>query len=314
MEETNNLTPANPKYKDTLFRALFKNKKYLLSLYNALNDSDYEDEEDLEIVTLEYCFYLKVKNDLAFVLDSNLCLYEHQSTVNPNMPLRDLIYVAEEYQKMISTDERSVYSSVPMRVPMPRFVVFYNGTKVQPERQILKLSDLYEIKESEPALELQVLVLNINSGYNEELKEKCRTLREYMQFVEKVRCYMDKKGYTLEGTINCAIDECIQEGILEEFLRANRERATIFCMNEYHVEEEMKKLIFTERADAEEKGKLEGKLEAAREMILSLLEEKGSIPENIRSYVISEADETVLKKLLLFAAKSDSIEQFEEKI
>ena len=125
---------------------------------------------------------------------------------------------------------------------------------------------------------------------------------------------MDKKGYTLEGTINCAIDECIQEGILEEFLRANRERATIFCMNEYHVEEEMKKLIFTERADAEEKGKLEGKLEAAREMILSLLEEKGSIPENIRSYVISEADETVLKKLLLFAAKSDSIEQFEEKI
>lgn len=87
MEESNNLTLANSKYKDSLFRALFKNKKYLLNLYNALNDSDYEDEEELEIVTLEYYFYLKVKTDLAFVLDSNLCLFEHQSTVNPNMPL-----------------------------------------------------------------------------------------------------------------------------------------------------------------------------------------------------------------------------------
>lgn len=314
MKETNDLMHANPKYKDSLFRALFKSKKYLLNLYNALNESDYENEEELEIVTLEYYFYIKVKNDLAFVLDSNLCLYEHQSTVNPNMPLRDLIYVAEEYHKIVSKDEKSVYSSVPMRIPMPRFIVFYNGQKTQPERQIMKLSDLYEIKDSEPALELQVLVLNINSGYNEELKEKCKILREYTQFVEKVRCYMDKNGYTLEEAINCAIDECIQEGILEEFLRSNRERATMFCINEYYAEEEMKKLIFTERSDAEEKGKLEGKLEASREMILSLLEGKGLIPEEVRNYIMSEEDETVLKKILLLAAKYDTMEQFKEKI
>lgn len=279
-----------------------------------MNDSDYEDEEELEIVTLEYYFYLKVKNDLAFVLDSNLCLFEHQSTVNPNMPLRDLIYVAEEYKKITSKNERSIYSSVSMKIPMSWFVVFYNGKKAQPERQILKLSDLYEIKESEPALELQVLVLNINSGYNEKLKEKCKILREYMQFVEKVRCYMDKKGYTLEEALNCTIDECIQEGILEEFLQSNRERATMFCINEYYAEEEMKKLIFTERSDAEEKGKLEGKLEASREMILSLLEGKGLIPEEVRNYIMSEEDEIVLKKIFLLAAKCDTMEQFKEKI
>ena len=117
-----------------------------------------------------------MKNDLAFVLDLHLHMYEHQSSHNPNIPLRDLFYVSQEYQKLIN--EQSLYSSKMIKIPAPRFVVFYNGTQKQPETQWMKLSDLYELPEENPMLELQVLVLNINQGNNNELKEKCRTLQE----------------------------------------------------------------------------------------------------------------------------------------
>ena len=93
---------ANRNYKDTVFRMLFSDKKNLLSLYNAVNSRDYTNPDDLEIVTLENAIYMGMKNDLAFIIDTNLYLYEHQSTYNPNMPLRDLFYISSEYQKMLS--------------------------------------------------------------------------------------------------------------------------------------------------------------------------------------------------------------------
>ena len=92
---------ANRKYKDTVFRMLFTDRKNLLSLYNAVNGSSYEDPDALEIVTLENAIYMGMKNDLAFIVDTGLFLYEHQSTYNPNMPLRDLFYIAGEYQKLV---------------------------------------------------------------------------------------------------------------------------------------------------------------------------------------------------------------------
>ena len=98
---------ANRKYKDTVFRMLFSDKENLLSLYNAINRSVYENPEDLEIVTLENAIYMGMKNDLAFIIDTNLFLYEHQSTYNPNMPLRDLLYISAEYQKIV--DHKSLY-------------------------------------------------------------------------------------------------------------------------------------------------------------------------------------------------------------
>ena len=119
-------TPAaNRNYKDTVFRMLFSDRKNLLSLYNAVNQSNYKNPEDLEIVTLENAIYMGIKNDLAFIMDTNLYLYEHQSTYNPNMPLRDLFYICSEYQKLV--DKKSLFSSTLQKIPAPNFIEFYNG-------------------------------------------------------------------------------------------------------------------------------------------------------------------------------------------
>ena len=118
---------VNRNYKDTVFRMLFSDRRNLLSLYNAISGAHYDDPEKLEIVTLENALYMGMKNDLAFIIDTELFLYEHQSTYNPNMPLRDLFYISSEYQKLV--DKKSLYSSVLQKIPAPQFIVFYNGTE-----------------------------------------------------------------------------------------------------------------------------------------------------------------------------------------
>lgn len=159
-------TVVNRKYKDTIFRMLFSNKRNLLSLYNALNGRNYEDPEELEIVTLENAVYMGMKNDLAFILDLNLFLFEHQSTYNPNIPLRDLLYIASEYQKLVTT--KSLYASSIVKIPAPRFVVFYNGERKIGEYMEHRLSEAYENLTGDPALELKVVVINVNDGYNQQ--------------------------------------------------------------------------------------------------------------------------------------------------
>lgn len=156
--------PIVRNHKDTVFRMLFREKKELLELYNALNGTDYQNQEELEVYTLENAIYLGVKNDVSFLLDSELSLYEHQASYNPNMPLRDLIYISRELEKYVK--DQSLYTSKMVRIPVPRFVVFYNGTDTQPERQTLKLSDAFEKETADPELELKVLMLNINPGNN----------------------------------------------------------------------------------------------------------------------------------------------------
>ena len=118
-------TLVNRKYKDTVFRMLFSDKKHLLALYNAVAGKSYTDPDALQIVTLENAVYMGMKNDLAFIIATNLFLYEHQSTYNPNMPLRDLFYIASEYQKLV--DRKSLYSTTIQKIPAPKFLVFYNG-------------------------------------------------------------------------------------------------------------------------------------------------------------------------------------------
>ena len=219
-------------YKDSLFRMLFKDKENLLSLYNALNKTDYTDVNRLEITTLENAVYMNYKNDVSFVFDFELMLYEHQSTVNPNMPLRDLFYVADTLQK--GTYNKDLYGSKLIKIPAPRFVVFYNGATYQPERQTLKLSDAYEKEQETPELELMVTVYNINSGYNKEIMDACRTLREYAVYVERVRTYA--KQMPLAAAVEKAVEECIAEGILSEFLRRNRAEAIKVSIYEYDEE------------------------------------------------------------------------------
>ena len=177
---------VNRCYKDTVFRMLFADKENLLSLYNAMNGKSYTNPDDLEIVTLENAIYMEMKNDLAFIIDTRLYLYEHQSTFNPNIPLRDLLYISCEYQKTVN--DRSLYSSRLQKIPAPRFIVFYNGTQEKEDISELRLSDAFE-GSREADLELKVKMVNINEGHNQELMKQCRILWEYAKYVAKVRGY-----------------------------------------------------------------------------------------------------------------------------
>lgn len=238
------MVAVNREYKSTVFSMLFQDKRRLLSLYNALSHTEYTNPDVLEIVTLENAIYMSMKNDLAFVVDLRLNLYEHQSTYNPNLPLRDLFYVADEYQKMVAL--RSLYSSIRVKIPTPHFLVFYNGNEDRPETETLLLSSLYSIEETEPQLELKVTVLNINPGYHKELLEACKTLGEYMQYIDLVRTRR-MEGLTLVEAVYQSVDECIQNNILKEFLIENKSEAIKMSIYEYNEAEEKEKMRAAER-------------------------------------------------------------------
>ena len=203
-----NMPATNRNYKDTIFRMLFSDRKNLLSLYNAVNQSNYKNPEDLEIVTLENAIYMGIKNDLAFIMDTNLYLYEHQSTYNPNMPLRDLFYICSEYQKLV--DKKSLFSSTLQKIPAPNFIEFYNGSTVISDCTELRLSSAFECLTGEPKLELIVTVLNVNEGHNADLMQHCSMLKEYAQYVARVRHYAS--DMPLNEAVKHAVDECIREG------------------------------------------------------------------------------------------------------
>ena len=257
------------KYRDTLFRLLYRDRQELLKLYNALNGTAYDNQEELEIYTLENAVYMNVKNDVSFLVQSELNLYEQQSTFNPNMPLRDLIYISRQFEKYIW--DKSVYSSRLVRLPTPRFVVFYNGTELRPERQVLKLSDAFEkcSRELEPELELKVLMLNINTNYNKELLEKCETLRGYCRLVEGIRTHV--KELPIEEAAERAVGECIREGILADFLRMQRAEVIAVSIFEYHEEEELKKIRAVEYEIGKEEGIEEG-IEIGEKKLTRLLQ------------------------------------------
>ena len=223
-------------YKDTVFRMLFSDRKNLLSLYNAVSGAHYDDPEKLEIVTLENAIYMGMKNDLAFIIDTDLFLYEHQSTYNPNMPLRDLFYISSEYQKLV--DKKSLYSSVLQKIPAPQFIVFYNGTEKEKDSWVNHLSEAFQNLSGNPKLELEVLTININEGHNPELMEQCQTLKEYAQYVNCVRRYAKK--FELADAVEQAVDECIHKNILSEFLRKNKAEVIAMSIFEYDKEEERK--------------------------------------------------------------------------
>ena len=227
---------VNRNYKDTVFRMLFQDRENLLSLYNAVNGTVYEDVDGLVITTLQDAVYMNYKNDVSFVFDFTLSIYEHQSTVNQNMPLRDLIYVSKVLQGQMK--DQDIYSSRQIKLPTPKFVVFYNGTDEQPEKQTLRLSDAYEKQLEEVELELTVTVYNINYGHNQKLLEACQTLKEYAQYVAAVREYA--KEMPLSEAVESAVDSCIRQGILADFLRKNRAEAIEMSIFEYDEEKHLK--------------------------------------------------------------------------
>lgn len=237
-------------YKDRLFRMIFKEKGKFLELYNALNGTAYDNPDDLTVTTLENAIYMGMRNDVSYLLYDRLALYEHQASINPNMPLRNLFYVSDIYSGL--TKDTNLYGSKLIRLPEPQFVVFYNGADELPERSILRLSDAFSHKGGEPKLELEVLVLNINPGFNLELMEHCRTLREYMAYVDTVRKYARETDFP--EAVDRAIRECLAKGILADFL--SRNWAEVKKVSIYEYDEE--KHIRQEREDAMEEGLQQG--------------------------------------------------------
>ena len=253
-------------YKDRIFRMIFKEKRALLALYNAMNGSDYHDPSKLQIITLENAIYIGMKNDLAFVIDTNLFLYEHQSTYNPNMPLRNLFYISSEYQKMV--DSNKLYSSTLLKIPAPHFVVFYNGTTKQEDRWYNYLSESYHNFSGIPDLELKVVTLNINKGHNKELMEHCQTLNEYAQYVEKVRTYA--KENNLDNAVERAVNECIRDGILADFLTQNK--SEVIAMSIFEYDEKAVRQVYYE--DGLEAGLKAGRKDGIKTGILNMLRAK----------------------------------------
>lgn len=186
-----NKIQAERNYKDTVFKMLFSNKENLLELYNGINGTNYTDADDIRINTLENAVYMNVKNDVSYVFRFEINIYEHQSTLNPNMPLRNLFYVSRllesEIEENKKINERILYEKKLVKIPTPKFIVFYNGLTDTEDIFEHKLSDAYIAETKNPELELKVTVLNINIGKNKELMEHCKTLYEYSLFVSIIR-------------------------------------------------------------------------------------------------------------------------------
>lgn len=180
--------------------------------------------------------YIGMKNDLSFLLKDEMNLYEHQSTFSPNFPLRGLFYFADLYRRIVG-NHKDLYSRRLIKLPTPQFIVFYNGVQKEPERRILTLSDAFAKKNTSfaPSLECTAIVLNINCGSNRALLEKCTKLREYSQFVGKVRENLAKK-MRIEGAVDAAVMECIKEGILADLLKGSREEVMNTLLTEYNEE------------------------------------------------------------------------------
>ena len=273
----------NRLYKARLFVMIFEDKKKLLELYNAVSGKHYEDPELLEINTLENAIYMSMRNDLSFLIDARLSLYEHQSTYSPNLALRFLFYLSDILSGM--TADANLYGTKKVQIPAPRFVVFYNGEEEQPDRQILKLSELYAVKEEVPKLEMEILMLNVNQGHNPELMEACHTLWEYAEYTGRVRKYA--KDQPIAEAVERAITECIREGVLKEFLEKNRREAKNVSIYEYDQE----KHIRQEREEAWEAGERKGEENKLKNQIQKKLAKGKSVSEIAEA--LEEEEDTI---------------------
>jgi hypothetical protein len=230
---------ANVKYKASVFSLLFSDPDLLRELYGALEGVPLPADIPVTINTLEDVLFKDRINDISFLIGKKLVvLFEHQSTINPNMALRLLIYIARIYEKIIG--DKNMYASRLIRIPRPEFFVLYNGTSPYPDEKLIKLSDAFEsglppeIEEKLPlALDLEVRVININVGRNRGMAERCKTLGEYSAFIGKVREF-EKEADNLEGAVRKAVIYCRDHDILKEFLETNATEVLNMLMTEWN--------------------------------------------------------------------------------
>jgi hypothetical protein len=271
---------VNRKNKDSVFSFLFSNPDILRELYSAIEGIPLPPDIPIDINTLSGVLYKDKINDLSFIIDNRLVvLIEHQSTINNNIPLRLLIYIAHVYEKIVNM--KKAYQTKLEKIPFPEFIVLYNGSDKYPDYSELKLSDAFKglenlkLTETIP-LELTVKVYNINQGHNPEILKKCKTLDNYSIFIDKIREYQ-KTGLTLEKSFKNAIKYCIENDILKKFLETHSSEAFNMIFTEWNWDDALE----VAREEGHEDGLEEG-LEKSRQYFLELLNQDLSKEEIIQ--------------------------------
>jgi hypothetical protein len=281
---------VNTKYKDSLFSWLFSDPDTLRELYGAIEGITLDPTTPITINTLEGVLFMDQINDISFEIAGKLVvLVEHQSTINPNMPLRLLTYLGRIYEKII--DHKKIYSSKKLLIPQPEFIVLYNGPDrpggpAYPDETTLKLSDSFEdaassgfIESRPPALELTVKVYNINQGRNEAMVRKCQRLAGYSAFVAKVREF-EKTTPDRETAMKMTINYCIKHDIMKEILEANASEVINMLLTEWNWDDA--KQVWQE--EAREEGREEG-----QNIVLELMRQ-GYTPEQIEAKLSLETE------------------------
>jgi len=253
---------VNRKYKDSVFSLLLSDEKTIAEVYGAISGKDYGSDVKVEIKTLKNVLSGGMFNDVAFVLDDRLVvLIEHQSTINENMPLRMLLYIAEIYNRL-SGDE-NLYGKKMFPIPRPVFIMLYNGVEDMPDKWELRLSDMFKDvdgAEDKANLELIVTVYNINKGRNPEMARRSRTLDGYETFIYMVR--ENRKAMDFEDAVRKAVIDCINQNVLKEFLENHKKEVIGMLVQEW----DLGKAIAFERREARMEGRMEGRMEIARKM------------------------------------------------
>ena len=268
----------NRQYRDILFRYLFRNKQDLLDLYNALNGSTYQSPEELEVITMEDVIFMKMKNDLSFMIGNTLNLYEHQSTWNPNMPLRGLLYFAQQFEGLLASRNDELYGSGRIALPTPVYIVFYNGSGMRTDNLMLYLSDSFSAGRGSGCLECTCEVLNINRGYNQALMEKCHRLWEYSEFSSEIEENI-KSGMRRDEAIHTAIDTCIEKGILKDILIRQKAEVLHMLLTEYDEKKHYRTLFREGHERGMKKGMEQGREALLREQIQKKLSRGKTISE-----------------------------------
>ena len=232
----NTRVTTNRQYKDRLFRLLFgseERKDSILSLYNAINNTSYTECDEMEITTLEDVVYIKMKNDVSLLIDSYLPLWEQQSSYNPNMPIRGLMYFGNLYSAYIDGHKLNIYGEKLVKIPTPQYIVFYNGSREIEDVRKLKLSDAFINDSDSNEFQWTATMYNLNKGKNIELLAKCKPLADYMTLINYIRDNQEK-GMSVEDSIDNAVTRCITDGIMVDFLEKHRAEVMDVCITEYN--------------------------------------------------------------------------------
>lgn len=324
----------NTKHKDRLFCFIFgreENKKWTLSLYNAVNHSAHTDSDSIQITTMEDVLYMGMKNDVSFIIADTMSIYEQQSTYNPNMPVRELMYAAKLYDKYIHEHRLNIYSSALVHLPIPKLMVFYNGREECGDG-ILELKDAFqagskksggpeddseencagdipgktEREEERPDIAVRVRMLNINHGQNKKLLDACKPLAEYTWLIQRIQEYTEQME--IERAVDKAIDEMPEDYEIRTFLIGNRAEVKSMCITEYNEAETMRMFEEQYRMEGRKEGRMEGRQDQANEMAEKMLRAKEPIDKIILYTGLGKEDVDRLSKKMNMIFVQDTAE------